>query len=97
MSQIKDIEISISGGNNAVREAVADEVGRALDLSGFSNISNIDIDASEQSDSLSLLERATNRYPDLLATSITITTISDPSEVEEEVTEVEEEPEFEEG
>lgn len=81
MNTLDDIEVTIKGANQEIRQAVATGVQHYLVGAGFSNVVNQDLDDSiTEEESQDLLSKIESRYPEMFSIPVTINTIADPSE-----------------
>lgn len=81
MNTLDDIEVTIKGGNQEIRQAVATGVQLFMENAGFSNVVNQDLDDSvTEEENMDLLGKIEARYPDMFSIPVTISTIADPSE-----------------
>lgn len=82
---INDIEIAISGGNGEARAMVATAIEGSLDNLGFTNIQNVDADESADLDTrMTYADKIAERYPNILTTQVTITTVADEAELDQD-------------
>lgn len=81
MSTLDDIDVTVKGANQEIRQAVATGIQMFLENAGFNNVVNQDLDDSvTEEESLDLLTKIESRYPDMFSIPVSISTIADPSE-----------------
>jgi len=86
---IKDIEITVGGGTAEVRSAVCGTIQNVLTNTGFADITNTDAEPDADVGD-SLMDQAIAKYPDILKTPVTISSVTSEEEVTETVIEEDE-------
>jgi len=79
---IKDIEITVAGGNTEVRSAVCETIQNAMVATGFNDVTNTEAEADAEIGD-TLMTQALAKYPEILSTSVTINAVTSEDEITE--------------